>query len=366
MGLFVYGRICRRCNLAESDIHIFTSHFFSALKKKEGEKAVESWTAKRNIDIFKKKMIFIPINKSLHWSLAVVINAGHIMKNREDGSVTDPFSCILFFDSLKVHAKSGVQTHVMKWLNHEWKRLGKHLSTKCEKPFTKTFFPILDPKGKSIVNRLLALARFDLGVSLTFSIAFASTAPQQTNGCDCGVFVCRYAYAMLRLRHNTFSWTEANANDPKNSFPELITGSEEFNFDMADIADFRDEIAMLVKGLSTYYEYWKKERTSKKNAKALVAFDSSFLSQESSVVAETPPVASLPQAVDQADVDLPTESTEAYPSEASSKDSIELSQGMNALSMKTEDTVPAEIDRDHAGGAQETVNTNEDALTAEL
>ncbi|KAL3903413.1 MAG: hypothetical protein SGILL_010456, partial [Bacillariaceae sp.] len=64
-------------NLQESDVHFFTSHFFTTLSK-NGPAAVTSWTSKKNIDIFKKKLIFIPINKTMHWSLCVVVNPGEI------------------------------------------------------------------------------------------------------------------------------------------------------------------------------------------------------------------------------------------------------------------------------------------------
>ena len=46
--------------------------------KDEGPEAVSSWTAKKNINIFKKKFVFIPVNADLHWSLCVVVNAGLI------------------------------------------------------------------------------------------------------------------------------------------------------------------------------------------------------------------------------------------------------------------------------------------------
>lgn len=60
-----------------SDVHFFTTHFMTTLKK-DGPKAVASWTVKKNINIFEKKFIFIPIHADLHWSLCVVVNPGLI------------------------------------------------------------------------------------------------------------------------------------------------------------------------------------------------------------------------------------------------------------------------------------------------
>ena len=64
----------------DSGVHFFTSHFMTTLKD-EGIKAVSSWTANKNINVFKKRLIFIPVNENLHWSLCVVVNPGLIANN---------------------------------------------------------------------------------------------------------------------------------------------------------------------------------------------------------------------------------------------------------------------------------------------
>ena len=57
--------------------------------KDEGPEAVSSWTAKNNINIFKKKFVFIPVNADLHWSLCVVVNAGLIANWYDSENVPD-------------------------------------------------------------------------------------------------------------------------------------------------------------------------------------------------------------------------------------------------------------------------------------
>ena len=52
--------------------------------KDKGPDFVSSWTAKKGIDIFKKKLIFIPVHADVHWSLCVVVNPGHIANNYDD------------------------------------------------------------------------------------------------------------------------------------------------------------------------------------------------------------------------------------------------------------------------------------------
>ena len=66
----------------DSDVHFFTSHFMTTLKN-EGTQAVSSWTANKNINVFKKRLIFVPVNADLHWSLCVVVNPGLIANNHD-------------------------------------------------------------------------------------------------------------------------------------------------------------------------------------------------------------------------------------------------------------------------------------------
>lgn len=132
------------CNQS-SDVHFFTSHFYTTLAS-EGTDGVKSWTAKKNINIFKKKMIFIPINKTLHWSLCVLLNPGSIIPSLDNGETSDgdrPLPCMLFFDSLNMHRKNKVHKHILGWLNFEWKRTE---NTDGE-PFQKDSFRIFDPNG---------------------------------------------------------------------------------------------------------------------------------------------------------------------------------------------------------------------------
>ena len=84
----------------DSDVHFFTSHFMTTLKDK-GIKAVSSWTANKNINVFKKRLIFIPVNENLHWSLCVVVNPGLIANNydriaeKHDEGLQDSEECSL-------------------------------------------------------------------------------------------------------------------------------------------------------------------------------------------------------------------------------------------------------------------------------
>ena len=140
--------------------------------KSEGVDAVASWTVNKKINVFEKKLIFIPVNANLHWSLCVVVNPGRIANSfNEEGSLLQerswyvplldefvsirnhlttvlPTYSILFLDSLTMHNKNMYATHIRKWLNREWKRLGMGKVRNSSVPFDMKNMPLHAPKSK--------------------------------------------------------------------------------------------------------------------------------------------------------------------------------------------------------------------------
>jgi Ulp1 family protease len=245
-------------NSDKSNIHCFSSHFYTILEK-DGPEGVTRWTKQRGVNIFTKKFIFIPINKSSHWSLCVIVNPGAILphydmlknddKNIIDITVEDnaSFPCLLFFDSLKFHEKDRVGEFVRRWLNSEWKGLYPEQTT--DAPFTSTSMEVFDPE-----------------------------IPYQINKVDCGVYVCRYAYAMYRMRERPFTYADVkyfdNPNTKQPCFTELITNHKAFDFNAEDIVRIRSEFMQLLERLCKMYLKWKKmdddqKRLEKRRAKKL-------------------------------------------------------------------------------------------------
>jgi len=68
--------------------------------------------------------------------------------------------------------------------------------------------------------------------------------PQQKNTCDCGVFVCRYAYNLYVMRHTTFT-----QNDITNNCRSSITTNPSFQFNMNDMARIRREMKEVIQNL---------------------------------------------------------------------------------------------------------------------
>lgn len=257
---------------SQSNIHIFTTQFFSALED-NGVDAVTKWTARKDIDIFEKKFILIPINKDLHWSLCIVVNPGKIpngdkilpnMNNVEESEDLDaPF--LLLMDSLRAHNKGRIQSHIHDWLNSEAKRLGRFDDLKTEAGiFNKRTMPIFDPPGTLILN-----SYFDLNaISLIRRMHLSFTVPRQDNSWDCGVFVCRYGYAIYRLFLEGIEF-KIKAGTKKKDYQAqlngLISSHQAFNFNMEDIERIRVEMKQLLKNLNVLYTKWrKKEKISKK------------------------------------------------------------------------------------------------------
>jgi Ulp1 family protease len=64
-----------------SSIYAFSSMFYQKLterKKSESYELVKKWT--KNVDLFSKEFIFIPINMGSHWSLLCIVRPGLIRK----------------------------------------------------------------------------------------------------------------------------------------------------------------------------------------------------------------------------------------------------------------------------------------------
>jgi Ulp1 family protease len=110
----------------------------------------------KNCDIFQYDYIFFPINKNLHWSLCVLVRPKLFKFN--DASGNKP--CFLHLDPLNMHDSLSIFTTIFNTLSSyytELKNTRRHFNfVKC-------------------------------------------TAPKQTNGYDCGVYVIKYVEMILRL-----------------------------------------------------------------------------------------------------------------------------------------------------------------------
>ena len=120
------------------------------------------------------------------------------------------------------HKKSLIARPVRKWLNKEWMARGKG--------------PL-----ESALNRPNL---FDVGSMPLFN----PRVPTQENGCDCGVFMCRYAYSLYVTRHLPFT-----KNDIVDKCRSRITKNPAFHFGMKEIATLRENMTEIILKLSPIY-----------------------------------------------------------------------------------------------------------------
>jgi len=118
---------------------------------------VKKWT--KNVNIFNKDFLVIPVNYKLHWSLGIVCFPGEVIKEKTS---TDRRCCILGFDSLRKFRSSHF-LEIRRYLNMAW----------C--------------------NRNVGTSPSGLSQELPFSdercASISLRTPTQRNGKDCGVFV---------------------------------------------------------------------------------------------------------------------------------------------------------------------------------
>eukprot|EP00904_Undaria_pinnatifida_P005284 jgi/Undpi1/1886/HiC_scaffold_12.g05273.m1 len=149
-------------------VHVFSSHFFTKLT--EGRltnfdaaySKVQYWT--RNVDLFSKKFVFVPVVENMHWSLACIANLDKLKvgKAADNYGPDEEQPCILFLDSLSMHHASRIWNYLSRYLEKKWNE--EKREDKGDAAFDWSDLPLVRPR-----------------------------APSQINGCDCGVYVLRYA-----------------------------------------------------------------------------------------------------------------------------------------------------------------------------
>uniref|UniRef100_A0A8C0K7U8 Sentrin-specific protease 7 n=1 Tax=Canis lupus dingo TaxID=286419 RepID=A0A8C0K7U8_CANLU len=195
--------------------HIFSSFFYKCLTRKENNltednpnlsmaqrrhKRVRTWT--RHINIFNKDYIFVPVNESSHWYLAVICfpwleeaiyedfpQGSQVQQSQHDNkTIGDKLNvvflimitstetntsvpkkmckrpCILILDSLKAASIQNTVQNLREYLEVEWE-----VKRKTHREFSKTNMVDLCPK-----------------------------VPKQDNSSDCGVYLLQYVESFFK------------------------------------------------------------------------------------------------------------------------------------------------------------------------
>lgn len=148
-----------------SNAYVFNTFFYARLVDMASKDTsavinydnVKKWTSK--VNLFESKYVVLPVNKQLHWFVAIIYNLPSILEPRKSKQTPhiDESDCGIFiFDSLKQRSYDEFSTNIKNYL-------------------------VAEAKDKLGV---------DIDKSRIFSIPLNVT--QQTNLCDCGVFLIRY------------------------------------------------------------------------------------------------------------------------------------------------------------------------------
>ncbi|GAQ85607.1 Ulp1 protease family protein [Klebsormidium nitens] len=177
-----YIKFLQVANLSDEHagrIHIVNSFFFKKLTETaqearkrgaSGEEAfrrMNKWT--RKVDIFLKDFVIVPVNQSLHWSLAIIVYPGG--GDSINGKLAGPWlgqrtPCILQLDSM-AGGHTNVEDLLRQYLTELW--LATHPDEER-------------PKGNEPLQQFSRTAMPFIQVKV----------PQQDNHCDCGLFLLHY------------------------------------------------------------------------------------------------------------------------------------------------------------------------------
>jgi len=296
----------------KQDVLFFNSFFYTALSNKAGKKAfnydaVKRWT--KNIDVFTKPYIVVPINIDLHWFLAIICNLPNLKRTATglDIEENDDDEMLLEGDSedrprpdeeAAWKAMSGdlrtsetqESMRILSISDHEDNRAqdlkrhdamandddsqprprtpGAKKTKKKAPPRQRTFdqdrptIITLDsfghargPEIRLLKEYLVAEGETKRGMSISLNDIQGVTAkglPQQANFCDCGLFLVGYA--------------EQFAKEPRQFATKVLQKTLKADVDFADF-DPSEKRAEIRNELLRLHEEQDTERLAKKREK---------------------------------------------------------------------------------------------------
>ncbi|PWA71236.1 Peptidase C48, SUMO/Sentrin/Ubl1 [Artemisia annua] len=148
--------------------HFFSTYFYNKLEKLKYEedsfRKFRKWW--KDVSIFEKAYILLPVHESAHWSLVIICFP---TKEDEQGPI------LLHLDSLGLHNSKLICDNIKRFLKEEWSYLRKS-GTRLDLPISDEIWENLESKMEH--KRV--------------------TVPQQKNEYDCGLFVLFYMERFIK------------------------------------------------------------------------------------------------------------------------------------------------------------------------
>ncbi|KAK4538347.1 hypothetical protein CDCA_CDCA17G4372 [Cyanidium caldarium] len=181
----------------------------------------ERWFLSRRVDLFERRLVFIPVHHEFHWSLAVLCNLDRFeaMRAPDDAEPTSPHPCILYLDSMRSGSPGGMTKALRAFLDSYYQlRRERRGEAEAEAEDAET-----PPPHKVFDMDSLPLVK--------------PKVPIQQNGMDCGVYMLMFA--------------ERLAADPPICFDkEALSARTAEMFSPSDADLYRLEMERTVRGLA--------------------------------------------------------------------------------------------------------------------
>ncbi|KAH9248336.1 hypothetical protein BASA81_014010 [Batrachochytrium salamandrivorans] len=179
-------------SMLQSRVHVMTTHFFSKLTSRQMND-VKSWT--KNVDVFSKDFIIVPVNEAEHWSLAIICFPGNLLPVT---TVTKYTEIALELDSNVNHddeCLNVLHNVINQVVANEEQRVP--IILKLDSTRSHPTKIVADLLRKWITQESKWKREYDLQVSASAFPVVVPQVPLQDNGCDCGVFLLAFAQHFL-------------------------------------------------------------------------------------------------------------------------------------------------------------------------
>lgn len=190
--------------------HIFNPFFYKKLSHKhkspdELDKLSRTWD--KNIRLFDKKYLIIPVCSYGHWVLVIISHPSRVPVHDDPVCLSDKIAldeqpCLIIFDSLGYKHMSKFSYPFRKFLQFRWK---------YEKPHEEP---------RSFMNR-------------TAFKDYSAKVPHQRNTYDCGIFLLHFFGQFIR--------------SPRTTQHKILMEKELINGWLVNAIDLRDRIKSIIK-----------------------------------------------------------------------------------------------------------------------
>ncbi|OAP61691.1 hypothetical protein AYL99_03894 [Fonsecaea erecta] len=213
-------------------MHFFNTYFYAALSKTKGKKgirhdAVSRWT--KNINLFSRDFVIVPVNEDYHWYLAIICNLPYLLKERaeksdrseemhpsdqrskEVGQVID----LSAEDTAGMLADLSHSDDEKTGVSETKKEHGRRKTARRGRPkydVTKPVIITLDSLGtprpvtcSHLKQYVVSEARDKRNMDIDATELKGMTAkeiPTQNNYSDCGLYLCAYLEQFVADPHN--------------------------------------------------------------------------------------------------------------------------------------------------------------------